>query len=49
MGRIIFWMTLWVITLGMLDIEAEYSDGLKIHLVGWPMRLARLFKKHGTK
>ncbi len=45
MLRIIGWLILWIVTLGVLDIEAEYDDGLKIHLVGWPKKLAELLRK----
>ena len=44
MLRFLGWLALWLLTLGILDIEAEYSDGLKIHFVGWPKKLAELLK-----
>ncbi|KKM17961.1 hypothetical protein LCGC14_1670420 [marine sediment metagenome] len=40
MGRTILWLGVWLLSLGMLDIDVKYSDGLRIQLVGWPSKLA---------
>ena len=44
--RMMFWLSIWILTLCMIDIEVSYTDGLKIKLYGWPNALIRLFQKH---
>ena len=44
MMRIIFWFCFWAITLFMIDIEVEYTDGLRIKLNGWPNAIMRALK-----
>lgn len=45
MFRFLAWFILWVVTLGMLDIDVKYSDGLSVHLVGWPKKLGELLRR----
>jgi hypothetical protein len=33
--RILFWVLVWILSLGSMGIEVEYTDGLKIKLKGW--------------
>ena len=35
MLRFMMWGLLWVLTLGIMDIKAEYSDGLTIEFYSW--------------
>ncbi len=35
MMRIALWTTLWVATLGLLEIDVCYEDGLHIQLHNW--------------
>lgn len=35
MLRFIFWIAVWVATLGLLDIDVSYSDGLHVKLRSW--------------
>jgi len=35
MIRTAFWILVWLLMLGLADIEAEYNDGLKIKLHSW--------------
>lgn len=35
MIRMALWTTLWVVTLGVMEIDVEYSDGLHIKLHNW--------------
>lgn len=37
--RVMGWIALYVICLGILSIRVEYSDGLEIELIGWPEKL----------
>lgn len=32
MLRMLWWVTIWVVTLGLLEIDIRYSDGLRIQL-----------------
>ena len=36
---------LWLLTLGLADVEIKWADGWKIKLVGWPSALRRWLKK----
>lgn len=38
MLRLIFWFSVWALTLGLLDIDVEYKDGLRIKLHSWLRR-----------
>ena len=49
MGRVLFWVALWILSLGLLSGEIRYTDGLKIKLVSWPQGLAKLFKKNDNR
>ena len=42
--RVLMWLVLWLVTLGTLDIDVLYSDGLHIRLVGWPKKLEGLLR-----
>jgi hypothetical protein len=42
--RILPWLLLWLLTLGVLDIKIRWGDGTSLHLVGWPKRLAELYR-----
>ena len=35
MTRMALWVTLWVATVGLLEIDVRYSDGLHIQLHNW--------------
>lgn len=35
MIRVVFWSSLWLLTLGALTIYVRYRDGLVIDLKGW--------------
>jgi hypothetical protein len=41
--RFIFWFVIWACSLGMLEIDVLYADGLHIELHSWLGREA----KHG--
>jgi hypothetical protein len=47
--RVLFWLVLWIVTLGVLDIRVEYSNGLRITLNSWPRLLWKRISggKHG--
>jgi hypothetical protein len=38
MLRVIFWATIWLLTLGAMRISVEYADGLSIKFNGWAAR-----------
>lgn len=33
--RIVFWVVVWLLSLGFLSIRVSYTDGLKIRLKSW--------------
>lgn len=41
MIRFLFWLTIWLCTLGMSEIQVEYQDGLKIRFHSWIPKLRR--------
>jgi hypothetical protein len=40
MLRTLFWICVYVLSIGSLSIKVRYRDGLEIKLVGWPERIA---------
>ncbi len=36
MSRIIVFLTIYLVLLGTCSFRAEFKDGLKITLIGWP-------------
>lgn len=49
MLRMFFWLGVWVMTLGLLDVEVKYEDGLRIRLRSWPEVAWKAFKKWRNK
>ena len=41
MIRTLFWLIIWVLTLGIADIQVEYDDGLNIKFIGWANKLGK--------
>jgi hypothetical protein len=46
MFRSLFWITVWLLSLGSSDIYVRYNDGLTIDIEGWGNKI---FKKKGSK
>ena len=43
--RLMFWLSFYLLTLCMIDIEVNYTDGLRIKLNGWPNWIMRKLAK----
>lgn len=41
MFRTVWWTLIYLATLGTISIEVEYTDGLRIKLIGWPEKLSK--------
>ena len=39
MSRVVPWVLLWLLTLGMLGIDITWEDGLHLRLASWPKLL----------
>lgn len=46
MLRLLFWMAVFILSLGTLSIKVGYTDGLNIKFKGWPERLQDRKKGH---
>jgi hypothetical protein len=33
--RFIFWLTVYILCLGIMDIDVLYADGLRVKFVSW--------------
>ena len=46
--RVIFWLVIYILTLGFISVHVTYVDGLELTLHGWGEKIGKK-KKEGKK